>query len=119
MRAINILLLGLLLTGCASVELQNRQSAAARYIGQTERDLLRDIGVPIRIREASGRRFVAYEDSQTRYTKPIPSFTRRWSPFGSSLEVRPEEMVIMTCETTFELENDKVVSFRLHGDGCG
>ncbi len=119
MRAATALLLTLLLTACASDVLQQREAEAAQFIGQSEEELVRLAGVPTRATDVGARRFLAYEDRQTRYLRPIPSFTRRWSRFGTSIEVRPEEMVIEVCETTFELAAGKVVAYRLHGNGCG
>ncbi len=119
MRTITVLLLATLVTACASQALQQREADAAIFVGQPEDELVRQNGVPTRVVEAGGRRFLAYEDTRTQYARPIPSFTPRWSRFGHSMEVRPEEMVILTCETTFEVAEGKVAAFRLHGNGCG
>ena len=119
MRALAFLVVGLWLTGCASETMRQREAEAASFIGRSEEELVREVGVPSRIAEIAGKRFLAYEEQETRYRRPIPSFTRRWSRFGPATEVRPEELVVDTCETTFEVAGGRVTSFKLRGGGCG
>ena len=119
MRTITVLLITTLVTACASQALQQREADAALFVGQPEDELVRQNGVPTRVVEAGGKRFLAYEEFRNHYVRPVPAFTRRWSRFGYGLELFPEQMLVLTCETTFEVADGRVAAVRLHGDGCG
>ena len=119
MRVFLMMALTILIAACAADMLQQREAEAAAFIGHSEDDLVRQHGVPTRVVDAGRRRFLAYEEVRNHYVRPVPAFTRRWSRFGYGLELFPEQMLVLTCETTFEVADGRVAAVRLHGDGCG
>jgi hypothetical protein len=91
-----------------------------KLVGQSEADLVRQMGVPVRSFETDGHRFLAY---LTRRVDVTPGsgvwapFWARWqAPYGP--DAAPE-VVDYTCETTFEITGGKVQSFTLRGNACG
>jgi hypothetical protein len=106
-----------MLAGCVDV-LQQRVSYMNQFVGQSETDLVRNLGVPSRTIESGGRRFLAYVD---RRLDVIPS-TGLWGPWGFYGPYGggfPSEVVERSCETTFEIVDSKVQSFTLRGNACG
>jgi hypothetical protein len=105
-------MLGLLLVAaCDPYELQHRKQELAGYVGVSEADLVRAMGVPTRTFEAGGHRFLAYDQTtQTITPPPYP-----WG-YGAGF---PAGVVNYTCETTFEIADGRVISTSLRGNACG
>ncbi|WP_111399904.1 hypothetical protein [Humitalea rosea] len=85
-------------------------------IGRPEGDVVAALGVPTRVHEVDGRRFLQFEQSRT---VPIPS-----SPFGNGYGWRRGYMpgpsyAVVQCAITFALRDGRAESFSLRGDGCG
>ena len=117
MRAAASLLVLLSLAACANSARLEREAYLTQFVGQTEEDVVREMGVPARTIDTAGRRFLAYVERRTDYVRPVPMF----SPFmrGSAINsVRLDEMVERSCETTFEIDTGKVRGVRMHGNGC-
>lgn len=88
----------------------------ARFIGQPESALLRELGVPARAIEADGRRFLAYvERSQVFRASPLGG---GWRP-GLPPMFQQDELVELVCETTFEVAAGTVAEVRFRGNACG
>ena len=85
------------LAGCALPNrLAEREAMLGSFIGQSEADVVRELGVPSRVFEADGHRYgFGYG----------PGF--------------PPDIIQRSCETTFEVVNGKVFSFALRGNACG
>ena len=106
------------------------------FIGHPEIDLLRAYGVPSRSYAAQGHTFLAY---QTGYTTIDPGFGP-WDGFGpfgyggfggfgyggfgygglgyGGFGGIPPTVNNYTCNTTFEIVDDRVAAWTLRGDGC-
>ncbi|MGH7080397.1 MAG: hypothetical protein ACREFU_20145 [Acetobacteraceae bacterium] len=110
----------LLLGGCADRALEARRAHLASLIGETEVDLVRQMGVPTRTFTLSGDKFLAYDDRRLEFVPGFyggpPWFGPGWGPWfwGPA----PPIVVQRGCETTFEIENGKVASFSMRGAGC-
>jgi hypothetical protein len=109
-----------LLAACAApTPPVDRQAAAAGMVGQSEVDLVRQMGVPTRSFDSDGRRYVAYLERRVNVTQG----SGVWAPFwkhwvgGYGPDVAPE-VVDYTCETTFEIDGGKVRWFTLRGNAC-
>jgi hypothetical protein len=110
-----------LLAGCATPAPQDQQAAPARLVGQSEADLVRQLGVPTRAYDADGHRFLAYLQRRVDVspgTGPWAPFWGRWGGGSYGPDVGPE-VVDYICETTFEIAGGKVQSFQRRGNACG
>lgn len=113
-----VLLLPLLLAGCVT----EAQKAAAlnATIGESETDLVRQLGVPTRSFETAGHRFLAYD---TRHYSVVPDYGPwgywgGWPGFGWSAPPLPPGVVEYGCETTFEIDSGRVASWTRRGNSC-
>ncbi len=124
----------LALGGCATEAQINAQ--LARHLGESETDLVREMGVPTRHLDSGGHRFLAYvEGYQEIYPPPdagwgYPGWGGGWGgggfggwgwggwagPWGGW--AGPSDVVSYGCETTFEIVGGRVASFARHGNGC-
>jgi hypothetical protein len=111
----------LLLAGCATPPAEDGQAAAGKMVGQSETDLVRQMGIPTRAFETDGHRFLAYLE---RHVDITPA-TGPWAPFwgwwgaGSYGPDTAPMVVDFVCETTFEVAGGKVQSFQRRGNACG
>jgi hypothetical protein len=132
--SLTTLLLGLgLLSACSNgtAELDRRN---ASYVGQPEVRLVEGLGVPLRVYETEGRRFLEYDFSSTA-ASASPTFGLGFGagsfsgghygrgggvstglgigiPLGgSSYEPAP-------CIVTFEVRDGRVLDFRRRGENC-
>ena len=121
-RAAAIALL-LLLAACDPYALQRREAALTRFVGKTEPELVRSLGVPTRSFETGGRRFLAYDEGSVDIVSPLepwrpPGFG--WGGFGWGYGGGfPAQAVQLLCETTFEVAAGRVIGFSLRGNACG
>jgi len=111
-----------LLAGCATAKPPvDQQAAAGNLVGQSEADLVRQMGVPTRAFQTDGHRFLAYLERRV----DISPGTGPWAPFwghwggGSYGPDVPPEVTDYTCETTFEVTGGRVQSFQRRGNACG
>lgn len=127
----------LALAGCAVPSAAERARLDA-LIGKSELDLIRTRGVPTRTFTTDGHVFLAYSSSYTDYS---PGFGG-YSPFGDGpfggfgyggfgyggfgyggfgyggFGGIPPSIDTYSCSTTFEIEQGRVASWTLRGDGC-
>ena len=94
-------------------------------VGQSEADVVRQLGVPTKVSDANGRRYMTY-DSQSlgfAYNQPQAAPWGTYQPLGydatrmsgSGIDTR---FVPRACDTTFEIEQGRVRSVSQSGDGC-
>ena len=110
-----------LLAGCTTPAPTAAPPAPGQLVGQSETDLVRQIGVPTRAFEADGHRFLAYLQRRVDVspgTGPWAPFWDRWGGGSYGPDVGPE-VVDYICETTFEITGGKVQSFQRRGNACG
>ncbi|MBN8928254.1 MAG: hypothetical protein BGO51_09365 [Rhodospirillales bacterium 69-11] len=115
-RAVPILL-ALALAACTN-GLAARQAQLAPLIGQREGVLVQQLGVPNRVYETQGVKYLAYDDGQTEIVPGTPGYPFGppfWGPYGGL----PPQVITTVCETTFAVVDGTVRSFTLRGNGCG
>lgn len=120
-RVVFVVLAACLVAGCANYSLQRRQAALAPLVGQTEADLVRQLGVPTRVFETDGQRFLSYDEIRTDILPGFaPYYGSWWGPWGGwgGYGGFPPTVVQYGCQTTFDIAGGKVVSFSLRGNGC-
>ena len=116
-------LLPVLLAACAPGV--DRRAYLATFVGQPEAEVVRQLGVPSRTFDSGGRRFLAYlEQRGATAISGGPFLFGGYgygfgSRFGYGYGAFPTVVTERTCETTFEVAGDRVVSWALRGNACG
>jgi hypothetical protein len=126
MRRILFLLPLFAVAGCATGP--SLQSRMAGYTGASGQTLVQDLGVPDKQITVNGVEYLAYVRQRTTVSAD-PVFYGGfggfggpfWGPFGGGFYGGgfPPTVNQWSCETTFMLENNKVVNFTLRGNDCG
>jgi hypothetical protein len=102
------------------------QSRMASFTGASEQTLVQDLGVPDKQVTVGDVQYLAYERRDLDVT---PGFAGPYygGPFygggfigpGPFFDAGiPGRVNEISCETTFQLRNDKVIGFTLRGDDC-
>ncbi len=122
------ILLGSLLTLAACATGPGLQSRMAGYIGAPEATLIQNLGVPDKNIIVAGTQYLAYVRDRSFVTPGVMAFGgyggfagQPFGPFygGPFIDAGlPPQLVTRRCETTFTLQNDKVVNVTLRGDDC-
>jgi hypothetical protein len=117
----------LLLAACAD---QAPTPALTAWVGAREADLVAARGVPNRVFDVEGRRFLAYDEAGVSQAAVTPSIgigfgsvSGGWGRasgvgLGTGLSFGPAA-VAGPCTTTFEVQEGRVVSATRQGPGCG
>ncbi len=125
MRKLLALMSVLALAACVYPSLAQRQAYLAQFIGVSETDLVRTLGVPTRTIDADSHHFLAYVE---RTTDVFPAYGwggNYWNGYYGTFYGPPiygglpQQVIERVCETTFELQGGKVQSFSLRGNACG
>lgn len=100
----------LLLSACAV----NPRVQYQPLLGETETELVQQLGVPTRTYETGGLKFLAYDERHVTVLPATPVWGPMWEPWYGF----PPEVVETGCEVTFELDQGRVRTFALRGDTC-
>ena len=109
-----------ILSGCATTA--NYEKILNSWVGSEEVDLIRKWGPPQQSYESGGHKFLAYSSSRNVYMPgTTPSYTTMYigntaytNPVGGS----PGYNIGMRCVTTFEIVENRIVSWRWEGNDC-
>ena len=112
------------LTGCATGP--SLQSRMAAYIGDNTQTLVQGLGVPDKQITVNGVQYLAYEQSYTQVPGYIgfggvygsyggPFYGGR---YGGPYYGFPPYVNEYSCDTTFLLKDDRVLSFTMRGNAC-
>jgi hypothetical protein len=120
MKKLLIIFLGIFIVGCATTA--NYEKILSSWVGAKEIDLVRAWGAPDNQYESSGTKFLTYQKSNNIYmpgTAPTYSTTMIGNKaYTSSSGGSPAYNIQMFCKTTFEVKNERIVSWRWEGNGC-
>jgi hypothetical protein len=122
-----ILLLPLLaMAGCVTGP--SLQSRMAAYTGASGQTLVQDLGVPDKQISLNGTQYMAYVRQRAEVDAgPVFAGFGGWGPYGAAsfwggwggyYDGGPQNVTVWRCETTFELQKNKVVGFTLRGNDC-
>jgi hypothetical protein len=116
-RLLPLALLALLL-GCARGPSLAQRLAV--LVGQSEGDLVAAMGVPLRVHEAEGRRFLQFEQRRTIALAGPPSAPvyGPWGYRGWGYWPSQPAYAVIGCDITFALRGGRVESFTFRGEGC-
>jgi hypothetical protein len=97
-------------------------------VGKPEQTLIQTYGVPNRTYDTGGHRYLAYSRSRIVTLPGAPGFGPwgggyyggwgGWGGWGGGWGGFPPEIVQRDCETTFDLLNGVVQSWKLRGNAC-
>jgi len=110
----------LLLAACAQGPTLDQRLST--FVGRGEADLVAALGVPVRVHEAEGRRFLQFEQRRAVAVAPPPTFYGpAFGPWGPRYGYWPAPPAIaqVRCELTFTLRDARVETFSYRGQGCG
>lgn len=117
-----VLLLPLAAAACAAGP--DRRVVLAGLVGQSETEAVRQLGVPTRSYETSGRKFIAYDERRADLLPGTP-FLGGYGGLGyigagyGTFGGFPPGIIERGCETTLEVAGGRVVSWALRGAACG
>ena len=120
MRRLACLAVLVLLGACTNHALEQRRAYLASFVGQSEADLVRQLGVPTRTFSLKDETFLAYDD---RHLELLPGFYAGppgwgpWSP-GWNWGWAPPIVIARGCESTFDIRDGKVVGLAMRGPDC-
>lgn len=122
MRRIIPAIICLALTACGPTR-QERIAAMQSFVGQPEASVIQQLGVPDRVYEANGIKFLAYEERRLGFAPGIygaapygPFGPHGW--YGYGYAAFPPPQVERICETTFEVTAGIIQRAALRG-ACG
>lgn len=90
------------------------------FVGQTEAALVGALGVPTATYEASGIRFLQYEERTSTVYPGDPFWPGGFGPyrrFGGPI-YSPPLVVTRACAITFGVQDNRVTGFTFRGNGC-
>lgn len=119
-RVLPLALAILVLAGCVDPHRAERAAHMAAFIGMSETDLIRELGVPTRTVDSNGHRFLAYRRSRLDIVPGSPFMpygVYGWPAAGYGGGF-PPQVVERGCETTFELVDGRVVHWSQRGNSC-
>lgn len=112
------------LAGCATQA--NYEKVVDSWIGASESDLVRSWGIPANSFNSGGSKFIQYSNARN-VTIPgtAPTYNTNCYDTGYSTSCYTNEVggtnasnYTASCETTFEIKNEKVVNWSFRGNDC-
>jgi hypothetical protein len=112
------ILILLLLAGCTRPDL-SRAVALNAAIGQSQADLLRELGPPARATQTGATQHLTYirAGAVTDPFRPDPSTVPLVDAVGAAFNYPPEANV-GRCATTFDVTGGRVTGWRVRGAAC-
>ena len=116
MRWVRLIALMGVVAGCAN-GLAQRQAELTQWVGKPETALVGIFGVPSRIYETGGMKFLTYDDQRVEFIPGSPYYGP--GPFWYGGGGFPPTVITLQCETTFTIADCVVRAFSLRGNACG
>jgi hypothetical protein len=112
-----VLLLPLLLAACQTgPSLQTRMIS---FMGASESTLIQSLGVPDKQINVNGVSYFAYVRQRTQVLSTGPFWGGPyWWPYGGFAGPVSSSVQVWSCETTFTIQNGKVVYVSFKGNDC-
>jgi len=108
------------LISCATTA--NYEKILNSWVGSTELDLIRKWGPPQQSYETDGIKFLVYSSSRNVYLPgTAPSYTTTVignTAYTNRVGGTPGQNIGLSCQTTFEISGERIVSWRWQGNDC-
>lgn len=119
MRRLLAILVAVVLAGCQTTD--NYEFYLDSWVGRTETDVIRVWGVPTQAFDSGGHRFLQY-GSRANVTMPGAPATSTTTFIGNQAFTTTTGgspiNITLTCTTTFDLVDGRVVSWTYRGNNC-
>ncbi len=110
----------LVLAGCATTA--NYEAMLNSWMGLPEVELVSGWGPPIQAYEVGGKKFLTYSSQRNVYVPGVaPTLQTTFvgnTAYTSSIGGSPSQNIGLACRTTFEIQYDKVRSWKYEGNDC-
>ena len=123
MNQVKIFLLILLLTGCATTK--KYEAILQTWIGSQENELIRKWGPPRQVYDAGGGvKYLTYQESSQGYIPGTsPTYSTTYNPYTNTATTTSTGgsagyYYTNSCQTTFEIQNGYIASWRWKGNAC-
>jgi len=110
----------LFVSGCATTE--GYRKVVASWVGSTEIELIRSWGAPQHSYKSGSIKFIVYNSSRS---VDIPGTTPTYkttlignTAYTNTTGGTPDQNFQYSCETTFEIMDEKIVSWSFKGNDC-
>lgn len=113
-----------LLAGCAATTATtaNYERILNSWLGASEVDLARDWGPPQSTYEVGGARFLTYLSNRSVFLPGSPGRQRTTlygnTAYTTTTGAMPAQSLDMSCQTIFEVRDDRIASWRFRGNDC-
>ena len=119
-HSIFILLVFIFIAGCATEA--KYKTKLNTFLGMSPLDLVRQWGPPQQTYEVEGHQFLVYQQKETTYMQGSPpSYTTQFignTAYTTSYGGSPGMFVNLSCTTTFEIDDSKIVNWSFKGNDC-
>jgi hypothetical protein len=119
-NSLALAVIALVLTGCATTA--NYEKILQSWVGRTELDLVRAWGPPLQTYKTGGSKFLVYSSARNVYFAGTPpAYTTTVignTAYTNRIGGTPGQIVGMRCQTTFELIDQKIISWQWQGNDC-
>jgi len=107
---------------CACATTANYEKLLSAWVGAEEVDLVRQWGAPSRTYEAGGSKFLTYTSRRNVYmpgAAPVYHTTIVGNTaYTTQVGGTPGYIIGVSCVTTFEVKDGRVVAWQWRGDDC-
>ena len=105
-----------LVVGCATTD--KYEGSLKSWIGQPEIELLRAWGAPQAHYETGGIKFLTFERRDIVFFSSTPRSAFIGNPTYHTTMIGGSSYLPSYCQTTFEIQNERVTNFRFSGNDC-
>ncbi|MDC3409927.1 hypothetical protein OAY88_01180 [Alphaproteobacteria bacterium] len=121
MKLLFTILLTLFLTGCFTTQ-KEFEDKLSSWIGYTEEDLVASWGIPQRVYELKGKRYLTWVNTG-QMTLPGTQPTYQTSIIGgyattTAIGGTAPMNIMLNCERTFVIENGRIQTWSWKGNNC-
>lgn len=119
-QSLFVLLVFIVIAGCATEA--KYKAKLNTFLGVSMIDLVRQWGPPQQTYELEGHKFLIYQQKETAYVPGSPpSYTTQFignTAYTTSYGGSPGMFVNLSCTTTFEIAESKIVNWSVKGNDC-
>lgn len=115
-----LFILFVFMTGCATEA--KYKAKLNTFVGRSPIDLVRYWGPPQQTYELEGHQFLVYQQKETAYLPGAPpTYTTQFvgdTAYTTTYGGTPGMFVNLSCSTSFEVVDNKIVSWSFRGNNC-